>query len=131
MFVASSNSWQPAPGMPTARSGLGLAALDGRLYAVGGDVGFSALATVEVFWTATAAGEFVEYAGANCYSGHGGTEIDDMPTTVSLAACAVSCRATAACECFTYDAAASQCWRRTACQPDYFEQVGLCLRWCA
>ena len=78
-----------------------------------------------------AAGAFVEYAGANCYSGHGGTEIDVLPTTAALAACAASCRATAACECFTYDAAASQCWRRTACKPDYFEQVGfvkLCLR---
>jgi hypothetical protein len=142
VFDPSTNQWQPAPSMSTARGNLGLAALDGKLYAAGGQLpGQGGIHTVERFWNASAAlpaagaGEFVEYAGAKTATratrGHGGTEIDDTPTTVALAACAASCRATAACECFTYDAAASQCWRRTACKPDYFEQVGfvkLCLR---
>jgi hypothetical protein len=46
-----SNSWQPAPQMSTARNFLGLAALDGRLYAVGG-AQQSYFSTVERFWNA-------------------------------------------------------------------------------
>ncbi len=56
--------------MSTSRYNLGLAALDGRLYTVGGSDGYSSgyrdLSTVERFWNASAAppaaGELVEYA---------------------------------------------------------------------
>jgi hypothetical protein len=57
-YSPSSNSWSAGAAMPTARWGLGAAALDGRVYAVGGRSrswlgGGQALRSVEVYTPAT------------------------------------------------------------------------------
>jgi N-acetylneuraminic acid mutarotase len=59
-FDAAAGTWRTLAPMPTPRAWLGLAALDGKLYAVGGNAG-GVVATVEVYdpqtdtWTAGAA----------------------------------------------------------------------------
>jgi N-acetylneuraminic acid mutarotase len=54
VYDFSTGEWSEAPGMPTARHHFGVAALDGKLYAVGGrEIGDLALDSVERFDPAT------------------------------------------------------------------------------
>eukprot|EP01009_Symbiontida_sp_KSa7_P008609 NODE_6261_length_287_cov_152.911765_g5649_i0.p2 GENE.NODE_6261_length_287_cov_152.911765_g5649_i0~~NODE_6261_length_287_cov_152.911765_g5649_i0.p2 ORF type:complete len:94 (-),score=49.20 NODE_6261_length_287_cov_152.911765_g5649_i0:4-258(-) len=39
LFDSTTGVWHPSPPMPTARFSLGVAAVDGMVYAVGGDIG--------------------------------------------------------------------------------------------
>ena len=70
-----------------------------------------------------AAGDYADHAGMNCYTGHGGVNIDSgsAARTLALADCEAWCDATAACTCVVQGAAgaaeASKCWRRSACTP--------------
>ena len=47
--VFDGTSWSAGPDLTTARYSLGLASLNGLLYAVGGDTGLTPLSSVEVF----------------------------------------------------------------------------------
>src|SRR5439155_526290 len=48
-YDPASNTWTTKASMPTARGGLGVAVVNGVLYAVGGEDGASLLATVEAY----------------------------------------------------------------------------------
>ena len=68
-------------------------------------------------------GDYAGHVGMNCFTGHGGVNIDSgsAARTLALADCEAWCDATAACTCVvqgaTAAAEASKCWRRSACTP--------------
>ena len=68
-----------------------------------------------------AAENYTAHAGLNCYQGHGGVNIDSgaAPGALTLDACLAHCDSTPACECVVRGAGdkATQCWRRSACDP--------------
>jgi hypothetical protein len=78
---------------------------------------------------------YTQYADANCWDGHGGTEIDTknpVAMGVTAAQCTERCDATpgapgAECSCVTYcrnctGNAPGSCWRRANCDPALFEK---------
>eukprot|EP00937_MAST-01D_sp_MAST-1D-sp2_P003742 g3742.t1 len=74
-----------------------------------------------LFATAAAGDNYTKVSGANCYSGHGGEEIDVQPATgLSVSQCEARCDADDACACVTYWPAQKQCWMRAACVASEF-----------
>jgi hypothetical protein len=74
--------------------------------------------------------DYLAYEGYNCYSGHGGTEIDTDPVTgLTAEQCAQRCTDDSYCHCVTYCAKDSgacaggqgNCWKRANCYPNIFE----------
>ncbi len=61
------------------------------------------------------------YEGLNCYSGHGGDDIDrDAVPDLSAEQCMARCDGHAECQCVTFAAAGGLCWMRTNCQSSGF-----------
>jgi hypothetical protein len=77
---------------------------------------------------------YTYYANENCWSGHGGTDIDGGPVAVGLtdAQCVQKCTDTNACDCVTFfqgpgssgdnGTKPGSCWRRKQCAPARFDK---------
>jgi len=62
------------------------------------------------------------FAGANSFSGHGGTDIDANPIDgLSIEGCTARCDADNTCSCITYQPSTKQCWKRLGCSPQQFD----------
>lgn len=62
------------------------------------------------------------YPSSNCYLGHGGTVIDELPVPgLSVGQCKERCDEDPACSCVTYEPSNQQCWKRGLCTPNAFE----------
>merc|ERR1712151_1087411 len=58
------------------------------------------------------------YENTNCYSGHGGDNIDDdsnVRYTESEYSCSQYCESTRDCECATFEPGSGRCWRLRWC----------------
>jgi len=71
-------------------------------------------------------GAYDKYESMNCYSGHGGQEIDGGGVSVASAEeCERSCDEDDSCDCVTFRKSGSAwCWKRAACQPSQFLNDG-------
>jgi formylglycine-generating enzyme required for sulfatase activity len=81
---------------------------------------FQAQATFTVYLKAQG---YSTYTNANCYSGHGGLEIDDdqsAPVGLTVSECQDHCSADKDCECVTQQISNGKCWKRKACNPAGF-----------
>jgi N-acetylneuraminic acid mutarotase len=101
-YDPSTNTWTAVAPMPTPRSHLGVAVIDGIVYAVGGQSGTNHLATVEAYdpaanqWTTRApmpyelgalavvalGGKLYAIGGSGAYSGLAAVEVYDPATNV-------------------------------------------------
>ena len=68
--------------------------------------------------------EYRRFTDANCYAGHGGTEIDAGASPFSVAECERRCDADPACDCVTYQPSSRTCYKRGKCEPDKFGSGG-------
>ncbi len=81
--------------------------------------GFAAGAEYDVYKKARG---YTLWAGQNCYTGHGGVEIDVNPIlNLTVQQCQARCDADTNCSCVTYQASSEKCWRRAQCVPNFFE----------
>jgi hypothetical protein len=62
--------------------------------------------------------DYSKYAGENCYSGHGGVDIDTAATApegLTVAQCEARCNSDSACECVIYQLNKEKCFKRKSC----------------
>merc|ERR1719379_242418 len=62
-------------------------------------------------------GGYTHHPGRNCYTGHGGVDIDVAGVSgMTPATCAARCDADSTCDCVTFAPASGLCWKRRACE---------------
>lgn len=65
---------------------------------------------------------YTRHADQNCFTGHGGEELDiDGVGSLTVEQCESRCDADVRCECVTYQASVSTCWKRASCVVANFE----------
>jgi hypothetical protein len=73
------------------------------------------------------ANEYIKWDGRNCYSGHGGIEIDTdqtAPTGLTPDQCIDRCKKDGRCGCVTFQQSNGKCWKRGECVPTQFAKSG-------